>query len=122
MTETHRLADVGFHAGELAVQHRAGVTAQAARLAPMLDPAELDGGIARFLADRTFAALTGRDRAGRLWVTPLTGPLGFIKATWPTTLEVSAALVRRQLRLPQDLVDPRAPDPGDRALIAQQCV
>ncbi|MGH2967427.1 MAG: pyridoxamine 5'-phosphate oxidase family protein, partial [Solirubrobacterales bacterium] len=92
MPETHRLADVGFHAGELAVQHRAGVEAQAARLAQMLEPVELDGGIARFLADRTFAALTGRDDAGRLWVTPLSGPPGFLNVTSLTTLEVSAAL------------------------------
>src|ERR1700729_3817891 len=92
MAETHRLADVGFHAGELAVQHRAGVEAQAARLAGMLEPVELAGGIARFLADRTFAALTGRDRAGRLWVTPLTGDPGFLSVTSATTLQVSATL------------------------------
>jgi hypothetical protein len=92
MPETHRLADVGFHAGEVTVQHRAGVEAQAARLAPMLEPVELDGGIARFLANRTFAALTGRDRAGRLWVTALTGPPGFLDVTSLTTLEVIAAL------------------------------
>jgi uncharacterized protein len=91
MPETHRLADVGFHDGELAVQHRAGVEPQAARLARMLEPAELDGGIARFLADRTFAALTGRDHAGRLWVTPLAGLPGFLNITSLTTLEVSAA-------------------------------
>lgn len=91
-SRTHRLADVGFHAGELAVQHRAGVAAQAGRLARMLEPAELDGGIARFLAGGTFAALTGRDCTGRLWVTPLTGPPGFLDVTSPTTLEVGAAL------------------------------
>lgn len=92
MPEMHRLADVGFHAGELAVQHRAGVEAQAARLARMLEPVELDGGIARFLAGRTFAALTGRDDADRLWVTPLTGPPGFLNVTSLTTLEVGAVL------------------------------
>jgi hypothetical protein len=92
MAETHRLADVGFHAGELAVQHRAGVEAQAARLAGMLEPVELAGGIAKFLADRTCAALTGRDDAGRLWVTPLTGSPGFLAVTSLTTLEVSVAL------------------------------
>jgi predicted pyridoxine 5'-phosphate oxidase superfamily flavin-nucleotide-binding protein len=92
MAETQRLADVGFHAGELAVQHRAGVEAQAARLVRMLEPVELDGGIASFLADRTFAALTGRDDAGRLWVTPLTGSPGFLTVTPRTTLEVSVAL------------------------------
>ena len=90
--ETPRLADEGFHAGELAVQHRAGVAALAARLVRMLEPAELDGGIARFLSDRTFAALTGRDRAGRLWVTPLTGRPGFLSVTSATTLQVSTTL------------------------------
>ena len=92
MAETGRRADAGFHAGELAVQHRAGVAAQAARLVRMLEPVELDGGIAGFLADRTFAALTGRDDAGRLWVTPLTGSPGFLNVTSPTTLEVGVAL------------------------------
>ena len=91
MPEAHRLADVGFHPGEVTVQHRAGAEAQAARLAPMLEPAELVGGIARFVADRTFTALTGRDRAGRLWVTALTGPPGFLDVTSPATLEVIAA-------------------------------
>ncbi len=90
--ETQRLADEGFHAGELAVQHQAGVAAEAARLVRMLEPAELDGGIARFLSDRTFAALTGRDRAGRLWVTPLTGRPGFLGVTSATTLQVSTTL------------------------------
>src|ERR1700744_5892018 len=92
MAETGRRADAGFHAGELAVQHRAGGAAQAARLVRMLEPVELDGGIAGFLADRTFAALTGRDDAGRLWVTPLTGSPGFLNVTSPTTLEVGVAL------------------------------
>jgi uncharacterized protein len=54
MPERHRLADAGFHVGELGVQHRAGVEDQAARHARMLEPVELNGGIARFLADRTF--------------------------------------------------------------------
>ncbi len=92
MPQTPRLTDEGFHPGELAVQHRAGVAAQAARLMRMLEPAELDGGIARFLADRTFGALTGRDRAGRLWVTPLTGRRGFLSVTSATTLQVSSTL------------------------------
>ena len=40
-----RLPDVGFHAGELAVQERAGTRDEAERLAPMLEPAQLRGGI-----------------------------------------------------------------------------
>ncbi len=79
---------VGFHEGELAVQRRAGVAAQAGRLAGMLAPGELRGGFARFLADRTFAAFTARDADGRLWVSPVVGAPGFLDATGPTTLTV----------------------------------
>jgi predicted pyridoxine 5'-phosphate oxidase superfamily flavin-nucleotide-binding protein len=91
-SKTDRLSARGFHAGELAVQRRAGVEAEAARLAPMLAPAELRGGLAAFLADRTFAVLAARDQAGRLWASPLTGPAGFLTVTSPTTLTVAAAL------------------------------
>jgi uncharacterized protein len=87
-----RLADVGFHAGELAVQQRAGTREEAARLSPMLDPAELRGGIVAFLADRTFAVVTARDADGRLWSSPLTGPAGFLEAVTPTTLAIHARL------------------------------
>jgi uncharacterized protein len=76
-----------FHEGELAVQQLAGVRAEADRLAGMLAPAHLDGGPARFLGERTFAALTGRDPAGRLWTSPLVGLPGFLDAT-ATTLRV----------------------------------
>ena len=37
-------------------------------------------------------------------------------------VEVVGALERRQLRRPQDLVDPRASDAGDHALVAQHAV
>jgi hypothetical protein len=69
---------VGFHEGELAVQRHAGVSALAARLAGMLDPPYLGGGLRRFLLDRTFALMTARDRDGVLWISPLTGPPGFL--------------------------------------------
>src|SRR6185312_17179096 len=69
-----------FHEGELSVQQRAGVRADADRLSGMLAPPHLDGGPARFLGERTFAALTGRDREGRLWTSPLVGPPGFLEA------------------------------------------
>jgi uncharacterized protein len=85
-------ADVGFHAGEVAVQQRAGTREEAERLAPMLAPAELRGGIVAFLADRTFAAITARDADGRLWTSPLTGPPGFLEAVTPTTLAIHARL------------------------------
>ncbi len=90
--ESRRRADVGFHAGEVAVQQRAGPQQEAARLSPMLDPAELRGGIVAFLADRTFAVITARDADGRLWSSPLTGPAGFLEAVAPTTLAIHARL------------------------------
>ncbi|POH62301.1 pyridoxamine 5'-phosphate oxidase [Cryobacterium zongtaii] len=90
MNGTHQLADVGFHAGELAVQRRAGVEQNAARLSCMLDPAALTGGIAGFLSDRTFLVISGRDRASRLWTSALTGPPGFLKAQSDTTVAVRA--------------------------------
>lgn len=91
-TELDRHADVGFHPGELAVQRRAGTREEAARLSPMLEPAELRGGIVAFLADRTFAVITARDADGRLWSSPLTGPAGFLEAVGPTTLSIHARL------------------------------
>lgn len=79
-----------FHDGELAVQRRAGVADQAARLAGMLAPADLGGGLGLFLAGRTFAALTARARDGRLWVSPLTGAPGFLAPRDRTRLHVAA--------------------------------
>jgi predicted pyridoxine 5'-phosphate oxidase superfamily flavin-nucleotide-binding protein len=92
MSETHRIADAGFHPGELAVQRRAGVEAEAARLSGMLEPVELTGGITTFLAARTLAMLTARDNNGRLWVTPLIGPPGFLTVASPTTLAINATI------------------------------
>jgi hypothetical protein len=90
--EPSRSADVGFHPGELAVQQRAGTLEEAARLSPMLDPAELRGGIVAFLADRTLAAITARDADGRLWTSPLSGPRGFLETVSPTMLAIHARL------------------------------
>jgi predicted pyridoxine 5'-phosphate oxidase superfamily flavin-nucleotide-binding protein len=92
MSEPHSPADTGFHAGELAVQQRAGARAEAARLSPMLEPAELRGGIVAFLADRAFAVITARDAGGRLWTSPLSGPPGFLAAVTPATLAIHADL------------------------------
>jgi len=92
LVEPRRSADIGFHAGELAVQQLAGTREEAARLSPMLDPAQLRGGIVAFLADRTFAAMTARDADGRLWTSPLSGPPGFLEAVTPATLAIHARL------------------------------
>jgi uncharacterized protein len=82
----------GFHSGELAVQRQAGVEAQAARLAPMVAPGQLRAGVAAFVSEAAFAAMTARDRAGRLWTSPLLGPPGSLRAASPTTLEIATPL------------------------------
>lgn len=87
------MSTAGFHDGELAVQRRAGVSTEAARLTGMLAPADLRGGIGRFLAGRTFAALTARDRDGRLWISPLAGPPGFLRPDSATGLDIAAVPV-----------------------------
>ncbi|WP_099021972.1 pyridoxamine 5'-phosphate oxidase family protein [Mycolicibacterium palauense] len=92
MNDDGRRAAGGFHGGELTVQQRAGVQAQAARLAPMVAAGQLRSGIAAFVAGAMFAAITARDRAGRLWTSPLLGPPGFLHAVGPTTLGLGAAL------------------------------
>lgn len=91
MTEQFRPAAVGFHGGELAAQQRAGVQAQAARLTRLVQRGELRSGMAAFLAGAQFAALTARDRNGRLWTSPLLGPPGFVRAAAPSRLRIDAA-------------------------------
>lgn len=88
MTDPVRNTTAGFHEGELAVQHQAGVARDAARLTGMLAPAQLRGGVTRSLADRTFTAITARDADGTLWTSPLAGLPGFLHVASPTALEV----------------------------------
>ncbi|OBH50873.1 pyridoxamine 5'-phosphate oxidase [Mycobacterium mantenii] len=95
----------GFHEGELAMQRRAGVEAQAGRLESMLDSPVLSRGAASFLASQRFAALTGRDHDGVLWVSPLAAPPGFLRGQ-AGVLQVSAL--------------PRAGDPLHQIPIGQQ--
>lgn len=92
MTERLQPADAGFHSGELAVQQRAGVRREAERLTQMLEAAELSSGMAGFLARRTFLVITGRDRSGLLWTSPLLGPPGFLEARSAVELAVHAAI------------------------------
>ena len=68
----------GFHAGERAVQARAALSREAARLEGMLDPALLSEPVAAFLAAQQFAVLVSTDEEDRLWASPLVGPPGFL--------------------------------------------
>ncbi|MDX3849958.1 pyridoxamine 5'-phosphate oxidase family protein [Streptomyces sp. AK02-01A] len=86
------MSTTGFHEGELAVQQRAGVQTDAARLEGMLRPARLSGGVATFLSQRDLAFITGRDHTGRLWTSPLLGAPGFLDGR-NNTLKVHIAPV-----------------------------
>jgi predicted pyridoxine 5'-phosphate oxidase superfamily flavin-nucleotide-binding protein len=90
MTDNRQLAVAGFHSGELDVQRRAGALAEAARLASMVSRGELRAGIGAFLTTATVAAITARDRAGRLWVSPLLGRPGFLQVASPTRLLINS--------------------------------
>jgi hypothetical protein len=68
----------------------AGVEHEAARLEGMLAPAEISAGMAGFLAERTFAAITARDHDGRLWTSPLIAAAGFLRVADPGTLQIRA--------------------------------
>lgn len=87
VTDSGREA-TGFHAGEIGVQQRVGVRAEARRLARMLDPAVLTDAVARFLEQRTLAVVTARDEHGRLWTSPLARPRGLLEVADPVTLHV----------------------------------
>lgn len=82
-----------FHRGELAMQQRAGVAAQARRVGGIIGDS-IPENFARFLATVRMAAVGAEDEAGRLWATILVGPRGFLAARGPEDardrLEVAA--------------------------------
>lgn len=73
------MSATGFHEGETATQRRAGVEAEARRLEGMLRASGLTAGAEAFLGSQRFAAMTGRDHDGVLWISPLAGPPGFLR-------------------------------------------
>jgi uncharacterized protein len=79
----------GFHEGEVATQRRAGVEGAAKRLENMLSAHRFSAGATQFLAAQRFAAMTGRDRDGVLWISPLSGPPGFLRGS-DDVLRISA--------------------------------
>ena len=99
------MTTAGFHEGELATQRRAGVEAEAKRLEKMLHRSRLSDGATQFLSSQRFAAVTGRAGDGTLWVSPVSGPPGFLRGEGDT-LRMLAAL--------------RGGDPLNRMPIGQQ--
>ncbi|MCV7028227.1 pyridoxamine 5'-phosphate oxidase family protein [Mycobacterium sherrisii] len=99
------MAVTGFHEGELAAQRRAGVEAAAKRLENMLRANRISAGATQFLSTQRFAALTGRDYAGVLWISPIAGPPGFLRGA-DDVVQISRV--------------PRAGDPLHRIAAGQQ--
>jgi uncharacterized protein len=79
-----------FHAGELEVQERAGVRAQAAEVGEIIGDFVPDQA-RTFLANRRMAVLgTVARRDGRVWASVVTGEPGFISVPEPHTIRISS--------------------------------
>lgn len=82
----------GFHRGELAVQERAGVRQQAAKVGGSIHGAVPPPGKA-FLEQRRFLVLATLDPEGRPWASIVTGRPGFATAPHPREVRIEAAPV-----------------------------
>lgn len=80
----------GFHAGELAVQDRAGVREHAARVGGSIREA-VPAAAKVFLEQRRFVVLASADPEGRPWASMLTGPAGFATVPDPREVRIDAA-------------------------------
>jgi predicted pyridoxine 5'-phosphate oxidase superfamily flavin-nucleotide-binding protein len=79
-----------YHEGELEVQRRAGVAANAERIGRSIHP-EIPELARRFAAERRFLLLGAADAAGRVWATLLQGPVGFLSVPAENHLHVAAS-------------------------------
>ncbi len=79
-----------FHAGELAVQARAGVAAQAQKVGRIL-ASELPDGADRYLGALPILFRGGVDVQGDVWASALAGGPGFIHVADNRTVEISLA-------------------------------
>jgi predicted pyridoxine 5'-phosphate oxidase superfamily flavin-nucleotide-binding protein len=78
-----------FHAGELAVQTRAGVADRAAALEDAFET-EIPAVAAEFLAAQPWIVLGAADADDRMWATILYGHPGFVTTPSPSTVHVAA--------------------------------
>jgi len=88
-----------WHEGEIAVQVRAGVRDEAEELTGMYRGA-VEPGMAGFLAQQRFAALTSVDASGRTWISAVAGEPGMIDVPDPRMVRLNAALI--ETKLPAD--------------------
>ena len=81
-----------YHDGELAVQARVGVRAQADDLIGMFREA-IPPALADFLAQHRFGVLSVADQAGQVWAHPLSGHAGIMSVPDPQTVVVELKLL-----------------------------
>jgi uncharacterized protein len=79
-----------FHAGERAVQTRAGVEGRMAQLGPRVIRDFMPDQHREFFAQLPFLIVGTVDSAGQPWASPLAAPSGFIDSPSPTELVVNA--------------------------------
>jgi uncharacterized protein len=78
---------LSYHAGELAVQARAGVGGEGLAAGDMYRPS-MPTGVQRFLAVQQLAILSTQDADGRVWASMRSGLPGFLRALDPTHVEI----------------------------------
>src|SRR5262249_18253128 len=91
---------MSFHEGELLVQERAGVLADARRVGRFLRQTVAPAA-REFLAERRFVVLTAENADEQVWVTILAGPPGFLDVSEDGTAMAIAAALR-----PDDPITP----------------
>lgn len=81
-----------YHCGELAVQGRAGVSEQAQHIGASIRP-DMPNIAREFLQSQRMVVLATPDSTGRVWVSALCGPPGFIQATDSQTVKIRSTIV-----------------------------
>jgi predicted pyridoxine 5'-phosphate oxidase superfamily flavin-nucleotide-binding protein len=78
---------MSFHAGELAVQERVGVSKQASRVGSSIH-SEIPPLAKYFLEEQPFVFVSSIDKKGHVWVSLLVGKIGFAKNIDENTLQL----------------------------------
>jgi predicted pyridoxine 5'-phosphate oxidase superfamily flavin-nucleotide-binding protein len=81
-----------FHAGEIAVQLRAGVRAEAQRLCSLICP-EVQPAAEEFLSKQSLAIASSIDASNRSWASLLIGQPGFVRVVDQQMVEIQATSV-----------------------------
>lgn len=96
-----------WHEGEIEVQERAGVRAQAEELSGMYRGA-MEPGMVGFLAQQRFAVMTTVDGNDQTWIAVVAGEPGMLEVPNPRTLRLNAELVETALPVENVGVNPKA--------------